>query len=56
MAKDGCGDTVRICTLWKKRDLGEIARLSVKPRYICTKCGRVAHCKKHLCKPEKITK
>ena len=55
MAKDACDKKDRLCTRWKKRDLDGIARMSLKPRYICSKCGRVAHCKKHLCEPEKIT-
>ena len=32
----------------------EVKPLVKDPGYICAKCGRVAHCKNHLCEPEKI--
>lgn len=32
----------------------EYVELVKKPRYICARCGRAAHRKSHLCKPEKI--
>ncbi len=43
-----------MCKLAKKSELKEIADNSNKPRYICTKCGRVANEKDMLCKPEKL--
>jgi hypothetical protein len=54
MAKDTCTEKTRLCKLMKKHDLNGVARLSLEPKFICAKCGRVAHCKKHLCEPEKI--
>jgi hypothetical protein len=29
-------------------------KLVKKPKYICRRCGRVAHKKRNLCRPEKI--
>ena len=43
-----------MCKLAKKDKLAEIARLSDKPQYICTKCARVANDKKSLCKPKRL--
>ena len=39
-----------------KEDLKEYKKLVNSPKYICTKCGRVANEKDNLCKPEKLIK
>ena len=37
-----------------KKNIDEIISLTNKPKYICTKCVRVANEEVHLCKPVKI--
>jgi len=37
-----------------KKHLYEYQKIVQTPRYICTKCGRVAGAKKYLCQPHKI--
>ncbi len=46
-----------LCKL-KKNDLiahlEKIIKITNKPKFICTKCARVAKEKKYLCNPEKM--
>ena len=44
-----------LCSLIGCGDVGEIALLVVKPRYICARCGRAAQKKKNLCKGRKLS-
>jgi hypothetical protein len=44
----------KMCKLAKKDKLKKTARRAADPRYICKKCLRVAHKKKHLCKPREL--
>lgn len=37
-------------------DLKSYKKMVDAPKYICTKCGRVANDKDNLCKPEKLFK
>ncbi len=44
---------------WKAehlKDLDTYRELVLDPRYVCRKCGRVAHKKKWLCKPVSLLK
>ncbi len=47
-----------LCKLVKhdvlEEDLEAYKKLVVDPTHLCTKCGRVANDKDHLCKPEKL--
>jgi len=42
----------KMCALAKNGKLKKITKLTKHPRFICRKCGRVAECKKNLCKPD----
>lgn len=46
-----------LCDLKKelKHDLDGYIQLVCSPRFICTKCGRVANSKKSLCEPHRIS-
>ncbi len=46
----------KLCSLVKDRELKKIAEKSADPQYICSKCCRVAHSKKNLCRSKKIVK
>jgi len=37
-----------------KKHMDEYLALVRDPKYVCTKCGRLSHYKKNLCKPEKL--
>jgi len=39
-----------------KKDLSSFSDAVDEPRYVCTKCIRVANSKKQLCTPEALTK
>lgn len=45
---------------WKRDDIirqsEKLARIVSEPRYFCSKCARVAHEKKHLCKAKAFAK
>jgi hypothetical protein len=45
-----------LCDLKKelKHDLDAYIQLVCLPRFVCTKCGRVANAKKLVCHPHKI--
>jgi len=45
MAKTGCEI---------KNDKEKTAKRALDARFECSKCGRIANKKKHLCKPEKL--
>jgi hypothetical protein len=55
MAKDKCK---KLCKLAGKKPLGgdleEYIALVRKPKYLCTKCGRVSRLKRCLCEPRKL--
>ena len=44
----------KMCKLAKKDKREKTADKAADPRYICKKCLRVAHKKKHLCKPTEM--
>jgi hypothetical protein len=51
------GDKQCLCKWPKERfqkDLEELKKVVAKPKYVCTKCGRVARKKGYLCHPERI--
>jgi hypothetical protein len=37
-----------------KKDPKAFAKLIDDPQFFCKKCGRVANCKKYVCKPRKL--
>lgn len=39
-----------------KKNIDEIISLTNNPKYVCTKCARVANEETHLCKPSKMKK
>jgi hypothetical protein len=43
---------------WKasriEKDLAKVRKIVAQPRYLCTKCARVAADKKYLCHPERL--
>jgi hypothetical protein len=43
---------------WKKdridKKFDELVKIVRNPKFVCTKCGRVANSKKWLCKPRSI--
>ena len=54
MGKNTCRGEHRghLCAIAKAGRLDKIVKLSGQPRYICKKCGRVAHCAGNLCHPK----
>ena len=52
-------DSKRMCEWNRKKlqkDLADFAEAVASPRYVCEKCIRVAHRKKHLCTPVALEK
>jgi hypothetical protein len=43
-----------LCSLAGKRRIGEIKHLVTDPKYICSKCGRVADEGERVCKAEPL--
>jgi len=60
MSKKKFDDDEALCCLAKRdavKDFPEdYLKLVLSPRYVCKKCGRVAHNKKNLCEPKNIQK
>lgn len=50
--------STKVCK-WKSKKIekkfDEYCDLVRKPQYVCTKCGRVSHDKKNICKPKEIS-
>jgi len=51
-------DKIRELCKWKSesylKELDLLCTIVSSPRFVCTKCGRVADKKKWLCKPQKL--
>ena len=60
MGKKDFADDKKLCKLVKDDALDDHLSAYIdlvdKPRFVCSKCGRVAREKKNLCKPEKMDK
>jgi hypothetical protein len=57
MSKDHVTDGLPMCRLRKKvlkNDMEGYIRFIQDPRYLCTKCGRVANDRKNICKPYEL--
>jgi hypothetical protein len=54
----GKKEKIKLCKLTKKEfintNLKEYSELVKNPKFVCTKCGRVAGEKKYLCKPMEL--
>jgi hypothetical protein len=48
------GNKTKVLCEMKKADIADVIKIVSKPKYICSKCFRVAKDKEYLCSGKKI--